>query len=73
MSNVLMHPGIFMILCGFIAVFVPKIVRQAMQIICPIVAFILAWGMPLGTDEVLHLFGYDFHYMFLSQKNIMFL
>ena len=50
MSEMLMHPGIILVLVGLLAMIAPKCVRKVLLAVGPLAALYVAFNLQLGTD-----------------------
>ena len=50
MSEMLMHPGIILVLAGLLAMIAPKCVRKVLLAVGPLAALYVAFNLQLGTD-----------------------
>ena len=50
MSEMMMHPGIILVLVGLLAMIAPKCVRKVLLAVGPLAALYVAYNLQLGTD-----------------------
>lgn len=73
MNNVF-HPGIFLILCGIVAVILPANWRKIPLIGGPAICLVMLFVTPIGTtDKIIIFYRYALQYLNIEQDNFMFL
>lgn len=72
--NSIFHPGLFLILCGVIAFFLPERLRRIPVIGGPAVTFIAFFLMPIGTSHTLTIADrFTLSYLNVTNENYLYL
>lgn len=70
---ILIHPGIILVISGFIAMAGPKILRKIMLVLGPLLAFLSTINLHVGMDvDVAFVYGYRLHYLYVDQLSFVF-